>query len=96
MSNHNQEITDLNREQMNEGYRADGTPITPKYEGFTIAEKQRKGQRWGFEVCAGKRSSSGTTGSGGGCVLGMRGHMLAKICFKKVNTMVRGGQSWQS
>jgi len=46
MSNHNQEITDLNREQMNEGYRADGTPITPKYKGFTIAEKQRKGQRW--------------------------------------------------
>jgi hypothetical protein len=39
-------IVELNREQLNEGVRADGSPITPKYTPFTIMKKIEKGQRF--------------------------------------------------
>ena len=38
------EMSDLNREQLWAGIRADGSRITPEYTIFTISKKQEKGQ----------------------------------------------------
>jgi hypothetical protein len=37
-------MADLNREQLNDGIKSDGTPITPAYKPRTIEIKKRKGQ----------------------------------------------------
>jgi hypothetical protein len=41
---HSEEIAELNRQQLFEGSRPDGSEITPPYTPFTVARKRSKGQ----------------------------------------------------